>query len=280
MKYTTGSFLRAILAANLSSTAHKLATLILSETAWTDGYRNLKKGQAAFTLKELYETLGVSRQRLHDLLEELKTSKLNLKWYKPQRGQPRIFFFGCANRTNKTEPTTSRKSDATPYIEKTQKIISWGSNINVGKTTAKIENTPYKKIIDSAKMTSPAATVDSQIIWDAFCARNRKAEKQVVPFGYLLGFIKNWRAPARSTSGTTEPTKVSEATNLSVADRLTRCVKYEDIGSALDAIEKKSGRNGLLEAIAKTREDFGVATFKARWILAGQYASTKTGSGA
>lgn len=78
MELTTGTLLRRIVETELSTSAHKLATLILDGMAWKEGYNGLERGTAAFTLVDLARKMGVSRQYLFELLCELEASPSGL----------------------------------------------------------------------------------------------------------------------------------------------------------------------------------------------------------
>ena len=92
MELTTGTLLRRIVETELSTSAHKLATLILDGMAWKEGYNGLERGTAAFTLAELARKMGVSRQYLFELLCELEASSLQLIRWKPHgRYSPWLF---------------------------------------------------------------------------------------------------------------------------------------------------------------------------------------------
>ena len=95
MELTTGAILRRITETPLSTSAHKLATIILDGIAWKDGYNGLERGTAAFTLAHLAEKMGVSRQHLTALLVELAASALALVRWKPNgKFAPWLFRFG------------------------------------------------------------------------------------------------------------------------------------------------------------------------------------------
>mgnify|MGYP006149930963 CR=1 FL=1 len=55
MELTTGTLLRRIVETEVSTSAHKLATLILDGMAWKEGYNGLERGTAAFTLVDKAE---------------------------------------------------------------------------------------------------------------------------------------------------------------------------------------------------------------------------------
>lgn len=175
----------------LSFGAHKLATVILDGIAWTDGYNGLGKGSAAFSLHELAERVGVSRQHLHSLLGELASSGLRLT---RDRGKGRsahwLFrFAGCDEAGPGGEVSTTL--DTAPYKEDSHKNVFFGS-IMVDRSGPDAA-TRWIDLIGRAKATLPCRSSDSRHIWEQFRRFNRKRGNKTVPAAYLLGFMRKWR---------------------------------------------------------------------------------------
>ena len=95
MELTTGAILRRITQTPLSTSAHKLATIILDGITLKDGNNGLEHANAAFTLAHLAEKMAVSRQHLTTLLVELAACSLALVRWKPHGNfVPWLFRFG------------------------------------------------------------------------------------------------------------------------------------------------------------------------------------------
>ena len=50
-------------------------------------------------------------------------------------------------------------------------------------------------LIGQAKTTLPCSVADSRHIWERFREFNRRRGREAGPAGYLLGFMRKWRAP-------------------------------------------------------------------------------------
>ena len=192
MEPTTGLILRRITQTNLSVAAHKLATLILDAIAWKDGYNGLSRGTAAFTLSALAEKMGVSRQYLTVLLNELEASQLQLERAKPNgKFAPWIFRFSAFDEERETHDLVSGEGDTSLSRDNNNKTIFSGliditANSNVFQTS-------WAELIKAAKATLPCWNIDTQVIWDRFLTFNRSRGNGRVPAGFLLGFMRRWR---------------------------------------------------------------------------------------
>lgn len=192
MELTTGAILRRITNTSLTTAAHKLATLILDGIAWKDGYNGLARGTAAFALSELADRMDVSRQYLHTLLNELAASGLRLVRHR-MRGNlaPWLFrFAGCDEEEAKQEVSTT--ADTSLYKEDSNKNVFFGTiRVDCEAPTAPPQ---WLALIGKAKTTLPCRGADSRHIWDRFREFNRRRGNEAVPAGYLLGFMRKWRA--------------------------------------------------------------------------------------
>jgi len=120
MEPTTGLILRRITQTELSVSAHKLATFILDGIAWKEGYNGLPRGTAAVTLSALAEKIGVSRQYLNVLLNELENSDLRLGRHKPHgKYAPWLFRFTVFDKEEGPHDVVSDGDDTSLYKEKT-----------------------------------------------------------------------------------------------------------------------------------------------------------------
>lgn len=198
MELTTGAVLRRITETSLSVSAHKLATIILDGTAWKDGYNGLERGTAAFTLGNLANKMGVSRQHLSLLLGELASSALGLLRWKPHgKFAPWLFRFGAVDNPA-SEPDLVSATDDTSLSRDSKNKMMFAGKIEIG-ATANVHRTPWADLIKAAKAALPCWNVDTQVIWDAFRAFNRARGNEQVPVGYLLGFMRKWRStPSRA----------------------------------------------------------------------------------
>jgi hypothetical protein len=210
MQLTTGAILRRITETTLSVSAHKLATIILDGIAWKDGYNGLERGTAAFTLGSLAEKMGVSRQHLTQLLAELAASALGLLRWKPHgKFAPWLFRFGAVDNPA-TEPDLVSATDDTSLSRDSKNKMMFAGQIEIG-AGSNVHRTPWAEMIKAAKTALPCWNVDTQVIWDAFRAFNRARGNEQVPAGYLLGFMRKWRASspklAPRTTARSEPAR-------------------------------------------------------------------------
>ena len=203
MELTTGAILRRITETTLSTAAHKLATIILDGIAWKDGYNGLERGTAAFTLGSLADKMGISRQHLTQLLAELASSALGLLRWKPHgKFAPWLFRFGAVDNPA-TELDLVSATDDTSLSRNSKNKMMFAGKIEIG-AWSNVYRTPWAAMIKSAKTALPCWNVDSQIIWDAFRAFNRARGNEEVPAGYLLGFMRKWRASSPNSAPRTK----------------------------------------------------------------------------
>ncbi len=192
MELTTGAILRRITETPLSTAAHKLATIILDGIAWKDGYNGLERGTAAFTLANLAEKMGVSRQHLTALLVELAASNLALVRWKPNgKFAPWLFRFGGNADADAPPDVVSSAGDTSLSRDSKNKTIFAGK-IEIGPGT-NVYRTPWADLIKAAKTSLACWDVDTQIIWERFMAFNQARGNAAVPAGFLLGFMRRWR---------------------------------------------------------------------------------------
>lgn len=198
MELTTGAILRRITETPLSTSAHKLATIILDGIAWKEGYNGLERGTAAFTLANLSEKMGVSRQHLSALLAELAASRLGLMRWKPNgKFAPWLFRFGVPGQVRSDPSDASAAGDRSLSLAEGNKTIFAGK-IAIG-SGCNVYQTPWADLIKAAKAALPCWNVDTQLIWDRFLAFNRARGNAAVPAGFLLGFMRKWRrAPGQA----------------------------------------------------------------------------------
>ena len=192
MALTTGAILRRITETPLSTSAHKLATIILDGIAWKDGYNGLERGTAAFTLAHLAEKMGVSRQHLTALLVELAASGLALVRWKPNgKFAPWLFRFGGTADADALPDVVSASGDTSLSRESKNKNIFAGRiEIDAGTN---VYRSPWADLIKAAKAPLACWNVDTQVIWERFLAFNRARGNTAVPAGFLLGFMRRWR---------------------------------------------------------------------------------------
>jgi hypothetical protein len=202
MELTTGAILRRITETPLSTSAHKLATIILDGIAWKDGYNGLERGTAAFTLAHLAEKMGVSRQHLTALLVELAASGLALVRWKPNgKFAPWLFRFGGQEDTDTPPDVVSASGDTSLSRDSKNKTIFAG-RIEIGAGT-NVYRTPWADLIKTAKASLACWNVDTQLIWERFIAFNRSRGNASVPAGFLLGFMRQWRSSSLKAATTT-----------------------------------------------------------------------------
>jgi hypothetical protein len=212
MELTTGAILRRITETPLSTSAHKLATVILDGIAWKDDFNGLERGTAAFTLARLAEKMGVSRQHLTALLVELSASRLALVRWKPHgKFSPWLFRFGRAGETAPSPDVVSASDDTSLSRVSKNKTIFAG-RIVIGAGT-NVYQTPWADLIKATKTCLACWNVDTQAIWDRFVAFNRARGNAVVPAGFLLGFMRKWRTSPDAAARPEEAPRPSRALN-------------------------------------------------------------------
>lgn len=195
MNMTTGAILRRITETPLSVSAHKLATIILDGIAWKDGYNGLERGTAAFTLANLAEKMGVSRQHLTDLLSELAESALALVRRKSNgKFAPWLFRFGGSD-DEVTSPDVVSATGGTSLSRDSKNKTIFAGRIEIDAKT-NVYHTPWAELIRAAKSSLSCWNVDTQAIWDRFVAFNKARGNAAVPAGFLLGFMRKWRTTA------------------------------------------------------------------------------------
>ena len=192
MELTTGAILRRITETPLSTSAHKLATIILDGIAWKDGYNGLERGTAAFTLAHLAEKMGVSRQHLTALLIELAASGLALVRWKPNgKFAPWLFRFGAQESADASPDVVSAVGDTSlSRVSKNKTIFAGRIEIDAGTN---VYRTHWADLIKAAKASLACWNVDTQVIWERFLSFNRARGNAAVPAGFLLGFMRRWR---------------------------------------------------------------------------------------
>jgi hypothetical protein len=129
LELTTGAILRRITETPLTTSAHKLATIILDGIAWKDGYNGLERGTAAFTPANLAEKMGMSRQHLTALLVELAASSLALVRWKPNgKFAPWLFRYGGRDYADTQPDVVSDPSDTSLSRVKDNKLSLLGGS--------------------------------------------------------------------------------------------------------------------------------------------------------
>jgi hypothetical protein len=278
MELTTGAILRRITETPLSTAAHKLATIILDGIAWKDGYNGLERGTAAFTLGSLADKMDISRQHLTQLLAELASSALGLLRWKPHgKFAPWLFRFGAVDNPA-AEPDLVSATDDTSLSRDSKNKMMFAGKIDIG-AGSNIYRTPWAAMIKSAKTTLPCWNVDSQIIWDAFRAFNRARGNEEVPAGYLLGFMRKWRASspisAPSTKARPEPTRKEDPRMQELHDQIRAAPSANRQFHASDLC-RLIGQTAYEDRVLDVVRQFGCPRFAAilavhgRAILAGE----------
>ena len=154
--------------------------------------------------------MGVSRQHLNRLLAELAASALGLIRWKPYgKFAPWLFRFGSVdNPATERDPVSA--TDDTSLSRDSKNKMMFAGKIELG-AGSNVHRTPWAEMIKAAKTALPCWNVDTQVIWDAFRAFNRARGNEQVPAGYLLGFMRKWRASspklAPRTKAWTEPAR-------------------------------------------------------------------------
>lgn len=269
MELTTGAILRRIVETEVSTSAHKLATIILDGIAWQDGYNGLERGTAAFTLAELASKTGVSRQYLSELLSELEASPLRLVRWKPNgKFAPWLFRFGAVDKPVPDPNDVSAKSDTSLSRESKNKMMFAGK-IEIG-AVSNVHRTPWGDLIKAAKAALPCWNVDTQVIWDAFRAFNRARGNVEVPAGYLLGFMRKWRSSGVALPRP-EPDRVLRPREQEAAD-LIRLAPVTNWRFHEQDLERRIGREAYAERIRTMQARLGLNRFAAALAVHGEAA--------
>lgn len=271
MDQTTGTLLRLIITANLSVAAHKLATVILDGIAWKDGFNGLERGTAAFTLAELGAKVGVSRQYLNTLLTELETSPLGLiRWRPKGRHSPWLFRFSLGSPQSGTPDLASAEGDNTLYRESHNKTVFSG-RIKIG-AEPNVHRTPWAALIRAVKTTLPCWNIDVQVIWERFLAFNSAKGNTAVPAGFLLGFMRKWRAMPGEAQKASEPVPEPAAVppNVAEAQALARPAPSGNRDFHRQDLERLIGRVAYEVRIAAMMERLNLGRFAATLAVHGQ----------
>lgn len=277
MDQTTGTLLRLIITANLSVAAHKLATVILDGIAWKDGFNGLERGTAAFTLAELGAKVGVSRQYLNTLLTELETSPLGLiRWRPKGRQSPWLFRFSPGSLQSGTPDVASAEDDNTLYRESHNKTVFFG-RIEIG-TEPNVHRTPWATLIRAVKTALPCWNIDVQVIWERFLAFNRAKGNTAVPAGFLLGFMRKWRAsPGETPKPTSQsaPDAVAVPHNIAEAQALARPAPSGNRDFHRQDLERLIGRVAYEVRIAAMMERLSLGRFAASLAVHGEAVTAR-----
>lgn len=272
MELTTGAILRRIVETEVSTSAHKLATIILDGIAWQDGYNGLERGTAAFTLAELASKTGVSRQYLSELLSELEASPLRLVRWKPNgKFAPWLFRFCAVDKPAPDPNDVSAKSDTSLSRDSKNKMMFAGK-IEIG-AVSNVLRTPWGDLIKAAKAALPCWNVDTQAIWDAFRAFNRARGNDEVPAGYLLGFMRKWRTVPRETQKVANkplPEAAPVPPNITEAQVLARPAPARNRHFHRMDLERLIGRVAYEFRVAAMMDCLGLSWFAASLAVHGQ----------
>ena len=89
-----------------------------------------------------------------------------------------------------------------PDPRESKNKMMFAGKIEIG-AASNVHRTPWGDLIKAAKTALPCWNVDTQVIWDAFRSFNQVRGNAEVPAGYLLGFMRKWRAtkPNQATAG-------------------------------------------------------------------------------
>ena len=272
MELTTGAILRRITGTPLSTSAHKLATIILDGIAWKDGYNGLERGTAAFTLAHLAEKMGVSRQHLTALLVELAASGLALVRWKPNgKFAPWLFRFGGHEDADVPPDLVSALGDTSLSRESKNKTIFAG-RIDIDAET-NVYRTLWAELIKAAKASLACWNVDTQVIWERFLAFNRARGNARVPAGYLLGFMRRWRTHPSSTAPTSssapEPRRKADPTMQELHDQIRAAPSSNRQFHASDLC-RLIGQAAYEARVVDTVQQFGCPRFAAALAVHGQ----------
>lgn len=269
MELTTGAILRRIVETELSTSAHKLATIILDGIAWQEGYSGLERGTAASTLADLASKTGVSRQYLSELLSELEASPLRLVRWKPNgKFAPWLFRFGAVDKPVPDPNDVSAKSDTSLSRDSKNKMMFAGK-IEIG-AGSNVHRTPWGDLIKAAKAALPCWNVDTQAIWDAFRAFNRAKGNAEVPAGYLLGFMRKWRSSGTNPTQR-EPERLLSPKEQDAAD-LIRLAPVTNWRFHEQDLERRIGREAYAERIRAMQARLGLNRFAAALAVHGEAA--------
>ena len=271
MELTTGAILRRITETSLSVSAHKLATIILDGIAWKDGYNGLERGTAAFTLGTLADKMGVSRQHLSLLLAELASSTLGLLRWKPHgKFAPWLFRFGAVDNPA-SEPNHVSAKDDTSLSRDSKNKMMFAGKIEIG-AASNVHRTPWADLIKAAKAALPCWNVDTQVIWDAFRAFNRARGNEQVPAGYLLGFMRKWRAkPDQATAS--EVRGISGPNSTSQEGEILDLIRAAPIANRhfhASDLRRAIGSAAYASRVLAVSAEYGCSTFTATLAVHGQ----------
>jgi hypothetical protein len=126
------------------------------------------------------------------LLAELAESALALVRWKPNgKFAPWLFRFDATEDDAILPDVVSATGDTSLSRDSENKTIFVG-RIEIGSGT-NVYRAPWAELIKTAKASLACWNVETQVIWERFLAFNHVRGNAVVPAGYLLGFMRQWR---------------------------------------------------------------------------------------
>ena len=275
MTLNSGTILRRIVMSKLSTSAHKLATIILDATSWKDGFNGLERGTASFFLIDLEVMMGVSRQYLSLLLAELDASDLGLERRKlGNKFSPWTFRWLPVDKSDEGGNGLSRQEDRSLLRESLNKTIFTGS-IEIGDNSA-TRRSSWLKLIDTAKGVLACCGVDAATIWERFQAFNRAKGNQTVPAGYLLGFMRKWRvgfgekSQAGKRPATQEEVAPMVTPEVQCATQIAAAAPVGNWHFHRADLERLIGRDRYEDRIARAMERLRVGWFRAMLVVHGE----------
>lgn len=278
MSLNSGTILRRIVTTPLSTSAHKLATIILDATSWKDGFNGLERGTASFFLADLEGLMGVSRQYLSLLLAEIDASDLGLERKKlGNKFSPWTFRWLPVDKSNRGGNGPSRQDDRSLLRESLNKTIFTG-RIEIGDNSA-TRRSSWLKLIEAAKGVLPCCGVDAATIWERFQAFNRAKGNLTVPAGYLLGFMRKWRVGFGGKVQTSErpvhhPDAAREVTPAEQhAAKVAAAAPSGNWQFHRADLERLIGRERYEDRIASVMGRLGLGRFRAMLVVHGEAAS-------
>lgn len=111
---------------------------------------------------------------------------------------PWLFRFDGSETDTLAPDVVSTTGNTSLYRESKNKTIVAGK-IDIDEVT-NVYKTPWAEMIKGAKAALPCWNVDTQAIWERFLAFNRARGNAAVPAGFLLGFMRRWRAGSAGKS--------------------------------------------------------------------------------
>lgn len=201
----SGDFMRLFARTPMTGAALRVANALAGYISYDGMFRGAPRGFAAFTMKELQTVTALSERAIRVALDELA----NLFGLTIQRRHHERHLFTFSNVYDTTAdaletdiPTPAK--DVAPSAEKrvtgttvppslytrTKSNNDTPSTIQISEGAASVYQTPFAKVIETAKKGTDAENMDTQFLWTGFQMLNRRNSNTIAPLSWLIAFVR------------------------------------------------------------------------------------------